>query len=591
MTECFTARAADGAPQPLVLGATIHRGGGAGRIVAVNGDPARVVKLYHDAAIAAPYGAKIEAMLKRPPALPPIEDGGRRYVQIAWPNALVEDSRGRFRGFTMPFLDMTEAAPLETLLVKALRRHHGLPENYAYRLYAAQNVATAVAELHRLGHHIIDLKPQNLSIYKRSMYVAVVDCDGLSIDGGNGMRFPAWQFTDGYRAPETVSSALDPDLLGEEQDRFALAVVLFQLLNNGIHPFQGVPRRPGDTLGTEQERINQGLYPYGPRDDPRQAPSPGSIHEYFEDETTKLFRRAFDTSYRPRPAEWRDHLRGLIESGTVQKCARNPEEHAHFSKGCGLCAVEAGKKKRVEAAQKRARAAARQPRPGARSRIFGRGMSTTVIFQRVPQAPPPKVKYRQARPAVSGAMTPSGLLNRLLALIFGAPGQPVPHAQAGTASVIGLCIVYSLFVLNMLALIAIVTSLFMPRNFYDLSAYLTDAGLATETEHLSSRERLNVVQAYGLIAVFAVTILAQILCEAIKRAAAGTFAATHAQWLVRTFWMTPFVALGCFLIGGITWPWGLLAILCLPFWLFHRLAKGLQALLKGRPLPAPTAVI
>ena len=382
MTERFTARGLAGAQRPLTLGKVIHKGGGAGRIVAVADDPASVVKLYHDPATAAPYEEKIEAMLARPPALPPIVDGGERFEQIAWPRAIVEDNRGQFRGFLMPFIDLSQAAPLETLLVKALRRHHGLPENYAYRLYAAQNVAAAVAELHRLGHHIIDLKPQNLSIYKRSMYVAVVDCDGLSIDGG-GTRFPAGQFTDGYRAPEAVTGRLDPHELGETQDRFALAVVLFQLLNNGIHPFQGVPRRPGDTLGTEQERINAGLYAYDGRKGGRQAPSPGSIHDHFERETGELFRRSFATRYRPSAGEWRDHLRDLIQGGALQKCIANPEEHAHFSKGCGLCALEAGKTQRVTKARELARQQVlAQRRPvGRRKRQFARRGSYRVIFR------------------------------------------------------------------------------------------------------------------------------------------------------------------------------------------------------------------
>jgi DNA-binding helix-hairpin-helix protein with protein kinase domain len=29
--------------------------------------------------------------------------------------------------------------------------------------------------------------------------------------------------------------------MGEEQDKFALAVILFKLLNNGIHPFSFFP--------------------------------------------------------------------------------------------------------------------------------------------------------------------------------------------------------------------------------------------------------------------------------------------------------------------------------------------------------------
>jgi uncharacterized membrane protein len=595
MTERFTARILGGSARRLTLGKVIHKGGGAGRIVAVAGDPASVVKLYHDPATAASYEAKIEAMLERPPALAPIEDGGQRFEQIAWPKAIVEDQRGAFRGFVMPFIDLSQAAPLETLLVKALRRHHGLPENYGYRMFAAQNVAAAVAALHRAGHHIIDLKPQNLSIYKRTMYVAVVDCDGLAIDGGDGIRYPAGQFTDGYRAPEAVAGGFEPHQLGETQDRFALAVVLFQLLNNGIHPFQGVPRRPGDVLGTEQERINAGLYPYGAKADGRQSPSPGSIHDHFETETDELFRRAFDSRYRPSAGEWRDHLRDLIQDGSLQKCASNPDEHAHFSKGCGLCAVEAGKTQRVAEARQRARTQVLNQRPQKRARpkLFGRAGAYKVIFRRTSHSHShgPKTAYPRTPRTANTGFSASGPLLRLWKLIFGTRTRPVPHLPASPATIIGLCIVYGLFVLNMLALSGIVTSVFMPKNFYDFGRIASEIGLAAEAETLSLRDKLVVAQAYALTAVFASTILAQIVCEVIRRAAIGTFVETHAQWLVRTFWLTPLVALAAFILGSLTWPWGLAAIACLPLWLFHRLSKGLQALVKGQPILAPTAIV
>lgn len=605
MSERFIAKVPGSAPRRIRLGKVIHKGGGAGRIVAVSGDPSVVAKLYHDPRTAAPYEAKIAAMLERPPALPPIEDGSRRFEQIAWPRAIVEDDRGTFRGFVMPFIDLSQAAPLETLLVKALRRHHGLPENYAFRMFAAQNVAAAVAELHRLGHHIIDLKPQNLSIYKRSMYVAVVDCDGLSIDGGNGIRYPAGQFTDGYRAPETVNAALDPDALGEDQDRFALAVILFQLMNNGIHPFQGVPRRAGTALGTEQERINAGLYPYGTRQDRSQAPSPGSIHEYFEPETTDLFRRAFTTRYRPAAGEWRDHLRALIQDGSLQKCAANAQEHAHFSRGCGLCAIEAGRAERLREARNRARTQAQpgQHRKRQRQPIFTRTFSRAIIFRRTthPGSRGPKIVYPhrthgrtvQTTPAQTTAVPP--LLSRighgLLNLIFGSHTRPVTQVPASSSSIIGLIIVYGLFVLNMMALVGVVTSLFVPRNFYEFARMLEETGMAEQIKGLSSREQIHALQAYALTAVFGSTILSQIICEMIRRASAGTFVATHIQWLMRTFWLTPPMAMFMVLIGSLTWPWGLAAICCLPIWLFHRLSKGLQALVKGRPILAPTALI
>lgn len=53
------------------------------------------------------------------------------------------------------------------------------------------------------------------------------------------------------------------DEMGEEQDKFALAVMIFKLLNNGIHPFSGVPRKNDGEMLTIQNRIEEYHYAYG----------------------------------------------------------------------------------------------------------------------------------------------------------------------------------------------------------------------------------------------------------------------------------------------------------------------------------------
>jgi DNA-binding helix-hairpin-helix protein with protein kinase domain len=68
--------------------------------------------------------------------------------------------------------------------------------------------------------------------------------------------------------------------MGEEQDKFALAVIIFRLLNEGIHPFSGTPRKGSDMLSL-QERIAGYHYAYGKWPDSYQAPHPYSIHDYF----------------------------------------------------------------------------------------------------------------------------------------------------------------------------------------------------------------------------------------------------------------------------------------------------------------------
>jgi serine/threonine protein kinase len=322
-----------GTKRPLRCGPELARGA-AGAIYKDLDRPGQVVKLYHSTQPLAEECDKIATMITAPPRLEPIRTHRLTCVQIAWPTGTVLDQRDEFRGFVMPEIDFAASRTLDSLLQKRARQAGHLPEHYGFRVHVANNLCSVLTELHKLGHFIIDLKPANLRFYPQTGYLAVLDCDGFSISG----RFPATMFSDGYIAPEAKGKP--PQALGEQQDLFALAVILFQLLNNGLHPFQGIPASGAAVPDTLQPRIHLQLYCYGAVPHPAQIPARGSIHEYFEDTTRRLFDRAFLGKDRPKSAEWLAHLTALIKGGVLQDCLYNPKEHAHFSKGCGLCALE-----------------------------------------------------------------------------------------------------------------------------------------------------------------------------------------------------------------------------------------------------------
>ena len=164
----------------------------------------------------------------------------------------------------------------------------------------AHNLAASVASLHAAGHHVVDLKPANVHVYRDTQFVAILDCDGFSIGAEGGARFPAHQYTEGYMAPEAMTQR--PEALGEAQDRFALAVVLFQLLNRGLHPFQGVPAPGANVPTTDAERVAAGLYPYGPRASARLTPPPQSRYAFLDAGTRALFDGAFSGRPEARPS-------------------------------------------------------------------------------------------------------------------------------------------------------------------------------------------------------------------------------------------------------------------------------------------------
>ena len=245
--------------QPITVESGQIGAGGAGSVRRVVGDDRHVVKLYHkpDDGLA----GKVAAMLAAPPQQAVVQHNGTDVVELAWPNALVRDGSGRFLGYRMRRVDLSRATTLEEILTRAARSQAGHRDDLGFRLFVARNLASVAADVHAAGHSIIDLKPPNVLVYRDSGFIGLIDCDGFSIRSRANV-YPAEMFTIEYLAPEGHSST--PGRLGKEQDAFAFAVIAFQLLNEGIHPFQGRPgpaaseSDPTDIAGA----IVAGIYPY-----------------------------------------------------------------------------------------------------------------------------------------------------------------------------------------------------------------------------------------------------------------------------------------------------------------------------------------
>ena len=332
----YNAIFSDGHFEREKLGEMINKGGASGKIYKSISHPNLVAKIFHEKSKSHTNRRKLEAMLQNRPNNSFCTHDGRQFVQFAWPEAVLEDDEGFCVGYLMPYIDTNEAVSLDHMMQKAVRQKMNIPENYAHRLYAAYNLASMVASLHKCGHYIVDLKPSNVSLYKENMIVAVFDCDGFSIKG-ESTRYPAEFVSEEYIYPEGMSQSCEE--MGEEQDKFALAVTLFKLLNNGIHPFSGTPRKQTDEMLPIQSRIEKYHYAYGLWPDTYQSAHPYSMHEYFDKKTLNLFDRAFmQNQKRPSAKEWQQHIEELFKQ--LKSCKNNPD-HVYFTaKGCGLCAIE-----------------------------------------------------------------------------------------------------------------------------------------------------------------------------------------------------------------------------------------------------------
>jgi serine/threonine protein kinase len=310
--------------------------GASGTVHRINEFPELLAKIYKPHVDVNKYEIKISEMINNNPNIPIINGAVFDIIQIAWPLGKLIDSNNKFVGFVMHEVKYDSTYCLDNILTKSSRRSKNLSDFYGNRLLIARNISAIIKEIHALGHYVIDLKPQNIRFYPKESYICILDTDGFSINGTT--RIAANDFSDEFIAPEAEN--LTAKQLGLEQDLFALAVIIFRLMNGGIHPFTGMDKS-GTLFPTAiQPRIFEGLYAYGLKSHPLVVPNRAGIHDHFEDSTRHLFDKAFSSrGGRPSAFEWTDHLSWLINSS--KKCPKKPLEHMHFSKGCGLCDQEA----------------------------------------------------------------------------------------------------------------------------------------------------------------------------------------------------------------------------------------------------------
>lgn len=321
------------AASPRLLGA-----GGEAEIFEVAGRPGLAYKRYRQPTPA--RTAKLRVMLAHPPAV------DRTSAAIAWPVELVPGPGGEAAGFLMPRIDVRTSQPLFRLYNPQSRHRLAPGFSWRYLLRTARNVAAVVDAVHRAGYVIGDLNESNLLVTNRAL-VALVDCDSMQVrDPGTGEVHRCRVGKPEFTAPELHRVDLDAEDRTQSSDVFALAVLVFHLLLEGVHPFGGVWRGRGEPPDIAQ-RIRAGLFPYR-RSVRSLAPPPMSLAlDVLPPEVRKLVRRTFTTGMRwprsrPTAAEWVVALEGA--EAEVVRCQKSPHhEHGRHLRRCPWCArIDAG---------------------------------------------------------------------------------------------------------------------------------------------------------------------------------------------------------------------------------------------------------
>jgi DNA-binding helix-hairpin-helix protein with protein kinase domain len=311
--------------QLLSLGSATTLGmGGEARIFAPLGTPGLAAKVYHRPT--PDRSAKLSAMLANPPMEPILRPG---HVSIAWPSELLlaPDGSGTVLGFLMPRVQgMTPI--IDFYHPKTRRTRHPL-FHYQYLLRTARNLAACVAALHARGYVIGDLNESNILVGETAL-MTLVDTDSFQVPvpGGKALfrcRVGKPEFT----PPELQSVQFAWVDRKPEHDLFGLAVVIYQILMEGIHPFGGRFLGRGEPPSLEA-RIAAGWFPCAPGLDCPLRPMPTApSFEILHPQVRELFARCFvegfrDPARRPDAQTWQAALMGAEDS--LATCKVN-EQH------------------------------------------------------------------------------------------------------------------------------------------------------------------------------------------------------------------------------------------------------------------------
>lgn len=295
------------------------------------------VKVYDFSQVDLKLSKKLATMIEQRPSFS--HKSEMNSSCLLWPSDMIFDDEGHYRGYSFDRIDLQDFIPLSLMIAPA----SVFDNNYKKRILTAYHFAALMSNLHQHAIYLINLDPARILINKHDLRPLIVDCDRLSIAGRNTIRYPANECNWLYCTPEAVKQSKPAYKLGMSQDNYAIAVLVFQLLNQGLHPYQAWPKPVYRASGRLKKLIENQVFVY--QDDSpyaRYRPLTWSMHDYFDEETKDLFCRAFSQgSECPSASEWQLHLKKYVSDNTdtLMQCKSDPG-HFHFYKGCGECGLD-----------------------------------------------------------------------------------------------------------------------------------------------------------------------------------------------------------------------------------------------------------
>lgn len=316
--------------------------GGEGEIYEIVGQAEIVAKIYKNGKNTHEKELKLLAMINN-------SLDQETLAHIAWPRDILY-SNGKFAGFIMPKFALNEN--LEVFYEYGpSAKYPDMP--WKNRIILAENLCAILDAVHKKGHVCGDLNPRNISIDPNSGYVTFYDADSFHIKSGTSI-YRCDVGKPEYLAPEIQKKLrsginlvrLPLPTFSQETDNFALAIHIFQLLMNGVHPFACAVVSGQSSVAVPQpvDNIIKGYFPFIQKKNGIQVPVYAPQIDILPARIRTLFVRAFIDGHnnplqRPGPVEWHDALHSLRKE---LKTCYNKQHHQYYARlqSCPWCSVD-----------------------------------------------------------------------------------------------------------------------------------------------------------------------------------------------------------------------------------------------------------
>lgn len=327
----FQQNLVDNKGSPIILSKELGRGG-EGAVYFIQNNPSLVIKIYSKN----PDQEKIDKIFAM------IGMGNEKLLKLAtWPINTVHGKDNKLIGFTMPKL--VDHKPISNLYSPKQRLQEFPKADWRFLIHAAINTAKAFSIVHEAGQVIGDVNHANLLV-AHDATVKLIDTDSFQIH----FKGKYWFCEVGvstHQPPEMQNQSSYKGIIRTpNHDNFGLAVLIFQLLCLGRHPFAGMYSGAGDM--PLEKAILEYRYAYAFDSTlTKMSPPPATLPISALTPTLRLyFERAFSKEsekfgFRPSPQDWITALTEL--SSKLKQCSVNQSHHFSAEvNNCPWCDIE-----------------------------------------------------------------------------------------------------------------------------------------------------------------------------------------------------------------------------------------------------------